>query len=154
MTDHTCWEHSYLDSWGLLQLHRHGQNFTVKLWANSGIPVVYEWSCQAFIWRQSFTLYNFLSVTCSLTCHTIVRLTAQICRKARVSYHACCQCIQIESSLLLLSFTPALQSGSSSAIALHAYSHSLAEVHVGENIQSSTYNSAVPTAYRKPAIRN
>ena len=52
--------------------------------------------------------------------------------------------------------TLTLQPGSSPAVrlAIHACSHTLAEVHVSVDIQSSTYNSAVPTAYQKSLIRN
>ena len=36
----------------LLWLHRYGQSFTLKLWASSGIPAVYEWPCQALTWSK------------------------------------------------------------------------------------------------------
>ena len=55
-------------------------------------------------------------------CHSIVRLTIV----QKVSCCACCQRIHLESSSLLLSFTPTLQSGNTLVLT--------AEVHVGVDI--------------------
>ena len=53
--------------------------------------------------------YILLPVARSLPCHAIARLTIV----QKVSCHACCQHIELESTLLSLSFTPTLQSGDS-----------------------------------------
>ena len=90
--------HAAICPGGLLWLHRHGLSFTVKPWAPAVMPSTYLKPA-----------YILLPVTRSLPCHAIIRLTIV----QKVSCRACCHHIQVESSLLSLSFMPTLQFGSS-----------------------------------------
>ena len=89
----------------LLRLHSHGLNSTC--WLAGEIPTVYELSSLSFIHgaylKRTSPQYILPSVTYSVPCHTAVRLIAYI-DLSGVNCHACCKCIQLESSLLLFFF--------------------------------------------------
>ena len=47
VSDHTCWQHSYSNSWDYYSFTGMGKiSHSNYEWASSGIPAVYEWSCQ------------------------------------------------------------------------------------------------------------
>ena len=116
MPTQTCSDSSSRTTW----LHWHGLSFTVLInytcWSLSYVTVNElaggSMLCMSgHAKRIPEARHILLSVTRSLPCHTIVRLTIV----QKVSCRACCQRIQLESSSLSLSlsFKPAVQFGSS-----------------------------------------
>ena len=87
----------------------HGVSFIIKQWVSRGVPAMYERSCQARTWNQRTSCC--LSLIACLVRRSSVGLTIV----QKVSCRACCQRIQLGLSSLLLSFTPTLQSVSSTS---------------------------------------
>ena len=88
-----------------------------------GIPAMYKLSCQACVYLKP--AYILLSVTHSLPCHAIVRLTivqkVAVCAASAFNLdHLCSR---------FLSRRPC-----SLTVALHTCSHGLAEVHISMDI--------------------
>ena len=105
--DHKCW-HAAICPAGLLWLHKHRLSFTVKPWASRES---YVWAVMPGAKPCHRTFCCLSLAACLKACHVIVRLISSFDKK--VSFHVCCQRIQLESSLLSLSFSSILQSGSS-----------------------------------------
>ena len=106
----------------LLWLHGHRLSSTVEPWASKRIPAMYERSCQALTWSKPPSRSSSQpALSCNRKICTIVQ---------QVAVHDAN--LQLESSLLSLSFTLTLQSGSNPSCSFSRLSSAWST-----NIQSS-----------------